>query len=104
MVGILAGVDSTFECCPIVRTLNAFFRFFQEVESSESRDDDSGDENDEDADDVSVPWHHEQLYRLYGKEVADEFLYPRVQDAQRSVTSLRVKRVTRRNGGEHCSL
>ena len=30
----------------------------------------------------TVPWHHEQLYQLYGKE-ADYFLYPKMEDKER---------------------
>ncbi len=33
-----------------------------------------------------LPWHHEQLYKLYGKE-ADYFLYPKFDDKEKKKTA-----------------
>lgn len=37
------------------------------------------DDNDEEEEEKPLPWHHQQLYSLYGKD-ADYFLYPKTQD------------------------
>ena len=33
-----------------------------------------------------LPWHHIQLYRLYGRETADDFLYPKVETERKRVS------------------
>ena len=46
-----------------------------------------------------LPWHHQQLYRLYGKAAADEFLYPKFEDKKRTVAPKAINPRLRRQGG-----
>ena len=48
-----------------------------------------------------LPWHHQQLYRLYGKSAADEFLYPKFEDKKRTVAPKAINPKLRRQGGTY---
>ena len=50
-----------------------------------------------------LPWHHQQLYRLYGKQAADEFLYPKFEDKKRTVAPKAVNPKLCRQGGAYHS-
>ncbi len=47
-----------------------------------------------------LPWHHQQLYRLYGKKTADDFLYPKFEDKKKTVVTKPINPKLRRQGGE----
>ena len=53
--------------------------------------------------DAGLPWHHQQLYRLYGKAAADEFLYPKFEDKKKNVAPKAINPKLRRQGGMHYS-
>lgn len=45
----------------------------------------------------SMPWHHQQLYRLYGEE-ADYFIHPKIEPKPVVVVSPKLKRHEGKNG------
>ena len=49
-----------------------------------------------------LPWHHAQLYQLYGEE-ADYFLYPKMQPEKKTVPKMfSYGKLRRGNMGKNC--
>ena len=61
-----------------------------DYEDDGKRDGNNDNEDYEDCDDASdaVPWHHMQLYQLYGDD-ADYFLHPKIDNKRVSATPLK---------------
>lgn len=69
---------------PIDETLEeGFLANLKEEEEEFEEDEDLDEDGDEPPEEL--PWHHQQLYHLYGKQ-ADYFLYPKFQQDKKAAS------------------